>query len=89
MNKLKLFSLALATCLALPSCMTTYDRNGRPVQSVDPGLAVVGIVGAGLIGAALASDNNHRDGHHRSHNDSHYQYNSCDTGGGHGDHRCH
>ena len=50
MNKLQIFSLVAATSLALPSCMTSYDRNGQPVHSVDPGLAVVGSVGTGLIG---------------------------------------
>ena len=50
MNKLQILSLVAATSLLLPRCMTTYDRNGQPVHSVDPGLAVVGIGGAGLIG---------------------------------------
>jgi hypothetical protein len=39
--------------------MTTYDAYGRPVQSVDPGLAVAGIAAAGLVGYAIANDNNH------------------------------
>lgn len=38
------------------SCMTTYDTNGRPVQSVDPGLAVAGVAAAGVLGYALAND---------------------------------
>lgn len=42
-------------------CMTTYDSYGRPVQSVDPGLAVAGVAAAGLIGYAIANDN---DDHH-------------------------
>ena len=42
------------------SCMTTYDAYGRPVQSVDPGLAVAGIAAAGLIGYSM------HDGHHYS-----------------------
>lgn len=47
------------------SCMTTYDSAGRPVQSVDPGLAVAGVAVAGLIGYALADDNDsHREYHH-------------------------
>ena len=83
MNKLQLFSLVAATSLALPSCMTTYDRNGQPVQSVDPGLAVVGIVGAGLIGAAIASNNNNDRGYHGSRHD-YYQPAPCHSGGGHG-----
>lgn len=46
------------------SCMTTYDSAGRPVQSVDPGVAVAGAAAAGLIGYAIANDNDdHR--HHR------------------------
>ncbi|MEO6477869.1 MAG: hypothetical protein ABIQ96_22310 [Luteolibacter sp.] len=39
--------------------MTTYDANGHPVQSVDPGLAVAGVAAAGLIG--YAAGNNHND----------------------------
>lgn len=45
------------------SCMTTYDSYGRPVQSVDPGLAVAGVAAAGLIGYA-AGNNNDDDHHH-------------------------
>lgn len=37
--------------------MTTYDAYGRPVQSVDPGLAVAGVAAAGLIGYAAANNN--------------------------------
>lgn len=56
--------LVLASTFSM-SCMTTYDSAGRPVQSVDPGLAVAGVAAAGLVGYALANDN---DGHHhRSH----------------------
>ena len=38
--------------------MTTYDAYGRPVQSVDPGVAIAGVAAAGLIGYALADDDN-------------------------------
>ena len=41
------------------SCMTTYDSAGRPVHSVDPGLAIAGVAAAGVIGYALADDNHH------------------------------
>jgi hypothetical protein len=44
---------------SVTSCMTTYDANGRPVQSVDPGLAVAGIAAAGLIGYAAGNDRGH------------------------------
>lgn len=61
---------ALVTGLALTigagtSCMTTYDSYGRPVQSVDPGLAIAGVAAAGILGAAAA--NSH---HHHSHGGS-------------------
>ncbi|SHI39773.1 hypothetical protein SAMN02745181_0035 [Rubritalea squalenifaciens DSM 18772] len=57
--------------LSLSSCMTTYDAQGNPVQSVDPAAATVGIVGAGLIGAALADDDDHH--HHHRHHGHHYR----------------
>ncbi len=62
------------------SCMTTYDAYGRPVQSVDPGVAVAGAATAGILGYALASDNDdrHRHKHHRRHyappRRGHYRY---------------
>jgi hypothetical protein len=54
------------------SCMTTYDSAGRPIQSVDPGLAVAGVAAAGLIGYAIANDH-----------DNHYYHGGH---GGHGGH---
>lgn len=61
----------LATCLPLvaglvlagASCTTTYDPYGRPVQSVDPGLAVAGVAAAGLLGYAIGQNNDHHHGH--------------------------
>ena len=49
--------LALAS-LAMPSCMTTYDYYGNPVQTVDPSVAVAGVAAAGVLGYALANDHN-------------------------------
>jgi hypothetical protein len=46
------------------SCMTTYDAYGRPVQSVDPGLAIAGIAAAGLIGYSMSHDNDYGGHHH-------------------------
>ena len=46
------------------SCMTTYDAAGRPVQTVDPGLAVAGVAAAGLIGYALGDDDDYHHGYH-------------------------
>jgi hypothetical protein len=45
--------------------MTTYDAYGRPVQSVDPALAVAGVAAAGIIGYAVASSNDD-DNYHRA-----------------------
>ncbi len=45
------------------SCMTTYDANGRPMQTVDPGLAVAGVAAAGLLGYAAANNHNHHHHH--------------------------
>ncbi len=47
------------------SCMTTYDAYGRPVQSVDPGVAVAGAAAAGMIGYAIANDDHHHHGYYR------------------------
>lgn len=46
------------------SCMTTYDAYGRPVQSVDPGLAVAGVAAAGILGMAVANNHNHNQNHY-------------------------
>jgi hypothetical protein len=44
------------------SCMTTYDANGYPVQSVDPAVAIAGVAAAGLVGYAIANNNKHYGG---------------------------
>ena len=41
-----------------PSCMRVYDANGRPVQAVDPGIAIAGAAVALMVGAAI-SNNRH------------------------------
>jgi hypothetical protein len=52
--------IALLACAAASvSCVTTYDAYGRPVQTVDPGMAVAGVAAAGLIGYAIADNHNH------------------------------
>lgn len=67
---------ALLACVTLStSCMTTYDAYGNPRQSVDPGVALMGVAAAGLVGYALADDNHS----HRSHNNYY-------GGGGYGGH---
>jgi hypothetical protein len=57
--KLPKFLAVLAAVGASVSCMTTYDANGRPVQSVDPAVAVAGAAAAGLAGYAIANSNDH------------------------------
>ena len=47
------------------NCMTTYDSAGRPVQSVDPGVAVAGAAAAGVLGYALANDDDHHHHYYR------------------------
>lgn len=48
---LKIAAFALAPLLGV-SCMTTYDAQGRPVQSVDPGAATAIAIGAAALGVA-------------------------------------
>ena len=55
---------AVSIVLATVSCTTTYDAQGNPVQSVDPGTAAAGMVAAGVLGAAISNNNN----------DNHYYY---------------
>ncbi len=65
-NALSPIVAALAFACLATSCTTTYDAYGRPVQSVDPALAVAGIAAAGLVGYALADDNDWDHSHYRS-----------------------
>lgn len=58
------WSSILALAFSSVSCMTTYDPNGRAVQSVDPGVALAGVAAAGLIG--YAASNNRRDKNRRN-----------------------
>jgi hypothetical protein len=66
-----MLSALVAVIAASTSCMTTYDSAGRPVQSVDPGMAVAGAAAAGLIGYAIANDND--DNHHHNHYNHYYR----------------
>lgn len=70
MRPLQRYSLWLAIAALVAagsSCMTTYDAYGRPVQSVDPAMAVAGAAAAGVIGYAIANDNDHHDHHDHHH----------------------
>lgn len=65
MLRLGVLSVLLALAGSSVSCMTTYDAHGRPVQSVDPALAVAGVAAAGLIGYAAADNHHHHHGYYR------------------------
>ena len=71
--------LGLALCLGETSCTTTYDTQGRPVQSVTPEAAALGIVAAGLVGYALADDDDHRHKNrkHDKRRHCHRNYHDC------------
>ncbi|GAA5497009.1 hypothetical protein Rhal01_03197 [Rubritalea halochordaticola] len=73
-TKALLIAVSLVTALGLSNCTTTYDAYGRPVQSVDPGLATAGIIGAGVLGYALANDNDDHHRHHRHHRHHYRRY---------------
>ncbi len=84
-SRFRPFRLALFIALLVPvgmsmSCMTTYDAYGRPMQTVDPGLAVAGVAAAGLIGYAAANNNNHRD-HGYYHGGGYYRSGGYHRGG--------
>jgi hypothetical protein len=59
----KLVALLVAAASSV-SCVTTYDASGRPVQTVDPAVAVAGAAAAGLAGYAIANNNNHNHGYY-------------------------
>lgn len=70
--------LRLAALLAFlglsASCTTSYDAYGSPRQSVDPGVALVGVAAAGLVGYALANDRD--DNRYNSYNSGYGGYGS-------------
>jgi len=55
------------------SCMTTYDAYGRPVQSVDPGMAALGVAAAGIAGYAIANNQRRDRGYHRNRGYHHHR----------------
>ena len=57
---LKLTAMAVLSALMLSNCVTSYDGQGRQIQTVDPGAALVGAAAIGVIAYAIANDNDHR-----------------------------
>lgn len=78
-NNLACLVVAVATLIAAPSCTTTYDAYGRPVQSVDPGAAALGAAAAGAAGYAIGRNNrddrryHHRGGYRRHYGRHHHR----------------
>lgn len=64
-------ALGVGLAVSSVSCMTTYDVEGRPMQTVDPGLAIAGAAAAGVLGYAIGNNNNH---HHRYYHGGGYGY---------------
>jgi hypothetical protein len=67
-----LAAVILTVATFTTSCMTTYDAQGRPVQSVDPGAAAATAIAAGAVGYAIGQNNDDRNyyyggGHRRPH----------------------
>ena len=59
---------SVGIAITVTGCTTTYDAQGRPVQTVTPEGAALGIAAAGLIGYALADDDDdYRHKRHRGH----------------------
>lgn len=54
----------LAVTVSSVGCTTAYDAYGRPVQTVDPAVAIAGVAAAGLIGYAIANDGGSKRKHH-------------------------
>lgn len=77
---LLLTSTAIILCVANSvSCMTAYDAQGRPIQTVDPAVAIAGVAAAGLVGYAAGNNRHHHHGgyyggggYYRSRGYSHY-----------------
>lgn len=65
MNKsfLKFAAVSMAALLGV-SCTTTYDTQGRAVQSVSPQGAALGAAAVGLIGYSIAKNRHKQDNHY-------------------------
>lgn len=87
----KLAAISLAGLLGV-SCTTTYDAQGRAVETITPQGAALGAAAVGLIGYSIAKNRHKEDkyydrGYHRNHRQydrgNHGRYNRggyCPTG---------
>ncbi len=67
-KRLAVCSLLVVGLIHSISCVNTYDGYGRPVQTVDPAVAIAGIAAAGILGYAAANSS-----HHHYENDNYYR----------------
>lgn len=75
--KTTFFKLAAVSLAGLMggSCTTTYDDQGRAVETITPQGAALGAAAVGLIGYTIAK-NRHKDDHysHRGYHRNHRRY---------------
>lgn len=64
-SQLTRVTAALAVAFTASSCMTTYDAQGNPVQTVDPGAAAAAAVTAAAVGYAIGHNHNRKDYYYR------------------------
>jgi len=57
---------SLLSCMLLANCVTTYDRYGRPVQTVDPVAATIGAVAIGAVAYNAGQNNSNYNSNYRS-----------------------
>jgi hypothetical protein len=65
------YIVTISMLITLPSCTTTYDAHGRPVQSVDPGAAAMGAAAAGVAGYAIGRSSRDDRRYHRGYRHRH------------------
>ena len=80
-TSIKLVAVAALSALFLSNCVQSYDSTGRPIQTVDPGAAIVGAAVIGAIAYAAGDNRSHyrgsrgyRGGHSGYRGGSRYRY---------------
>ena len=71
------YTIITLLCTLACSCVTSYDRYGNPIQTVDPVAATVGAVAIGAVAYSAGQNNSYNNSYNRS-----YNRRSCSTGGG-------
>ena len=74
---LKFIVAGVTSALLLSNCVTSYDRQGRPIQTVDPAAAAIGAAAIGVIAYSAGKNNSsHHHGHYGYHR-SYHGYRGC------------